>query len=177
MGITTLNRVDLKKLAKSIDAAKADPKEAKKVNRVDGEWILDETQGPQFRAEVKTEKASFTLEADSPSFLGGGGTRPSPLHYCMYGVASCFASTFASVASGKGIILRKLRVSAECDINFSKTFGLGDAPIVERVSLVLQVLSDAKGKKLEEILKLAEERCPAVFSFKNPITVKASFQK
>lgn len=80
MGI--VNRVNLDRLNETVQKMKTDPSKAKKVTKIEGEWILDEALWPQFRAEIQTETGGFTLEADQPLPLGGEGIRPSPMHYC-----------------------------------------------------------------------------------------------
>ena len=53
----------------------------------------------------------------------------------------------------------------------SKALGLSNEPIVENVKL--QVNASSKGKEnLDEIKKLAEERCPGVYCLKNPIKLE-----
>ncbi|MBI5344222.1 MAG: OsmC family peroxiredoxin, partial [Deltaproteobacteria bacterium] len=83
---------------------------AKKVNKVEGEWNLN--QGAQFRAVVMFENGKVTLEADQPTFLGGGGTQPGPMIYCLYGSAACYVATFATLCALEGVQLKKLRVVA-----------------------------------------------------------------
>lgn len=135
----------------------------KRKQKLEGEWLLAEG-GPQFRAEIAYEGGKAVFESDQPRTLGGGGTRPGPLHYCFYGLLSCYTATFATVAAQMGIKLRKLSSSVEGDLNFSRVFGLSRDPIMEEVRLTLQVESDAPLARLEEVDKLAHERCPAVFA-------------
>ncbi|MFQ6076020.1 MAG: hypothetical protein ACE5Z5_07800 [Candidatus Bathyarchaeia archaeon] len=104
-----INRVNLDRLDDTIQRMKKNPSQAKKVTRVEGEWILDEAWWPQFRAKIQAEGGSFILEADQPKAQGGEGIKPSPMHYCLYGVAACTAATFATVAATEGIELRKTR--------------------------------------------------------------------
>ena len=165
-----LNRVNLSNLKETVGKAKKDPNVLKKVNRIEGEWLLKE-DGPQFRAIVKTEKGEYSLEADQPSFLGGGGTAPGPMIYCLYGVTSCFAATFASIAAEKGVELKKLRVTAESYVDLSRSMGLTDNPVVDQV--VFKVQCETKDiADIEEIKRLAMERCPAVYCLTKPISLQ-----
>lgn len=164
-----INHIDLKRLNETIQRIKKDPSKAKKVTKIEGEWILKSINAPQFRAEIQTEKQKFTIGADQPTSLGGGGTRLSPMHYCLYGVAACTAATFATVAATEGVKLRKMRVTVEGHMNFSKTLGISDNPIVEEIKLMITVDSDADDKKIEALKRLVEERCPAVFCLTTPV--------
>lgn len=175
MGI--LNRVNMDRLNETIQSIKKDPSKAKKVTKIGGEWILNDINVPQFRAEMLTETQRFTVEADQPNSLGGGGTRPSPMHYCLYGVATCTAATFATVAATEGIKLTKMKVSVEGYMDFSKTLGISNNPIVEEVKLRILVSSDADDTKIHELKKLAEERCPAVFCLTSRVKMTVEVQR
>jgi len=161
--MVVINRVDLDKLGETVEMIRKDISKARRTTRLEGEWFLDSVDGPQFRAEVSVERGKFVLEADQPGFLGGGGTRPGPMHYCLYGVAACTGATFATIAATEGIILRRMMVTVESYMDFSKTLGLTDRPIVEEVKLRITVDTDAEEKRIQELRKFAEERCPAVF--------------
>lgn len=171
-GLNVVNHVDLEKVQNSVNAMKSNPANAKKVNRVEGEWVCEGSQGPQFRADFALESGKFTLEADSPSFLGGNGTKPGPLHYCVFGLTSCFASTFMTLAAMEGIPIKSARFAGECNVDFSKTFGLSDNPIIEKAKFRVTVKSDASKEKLEQLTRLAGERCPGMYSLTNKIEVE-----
>ena len=108
--------------------------------------------------------------------MGGGGNLPGPMHYCFFGLASCYIGTFATMATMLGIKLKKLSVRVEADLNFSKVFGMGDFPIMEEVRVMLQVVSDEPEAKIKEAEMLALERCPVVFTLRNPIKLTATIE-
>jgi len=109
-----LNNVDTEKLKQTIEAFTADPSKAKKVNTVEGEWSPG--GGPQFSATVTFEGGTATLEADQPTGLGGGGSTPGAMIYCLYGSASCYAATFATFAAMVGGELQKMTLKAEAKV-------------------------------------------------------------
>jgi len=163
-----LNNVSLKNLERMLESFRADPAQARKTNRVEGAWNLEAGQ-PQFSARLTFEGGEVTLEADQPTGQGGGGSRPGPMLYCLYGLASCYAATFATVAAMMGVELKALRIVAESDVNFAPVFGLSEAPIIEGVRLSLQVESDAPREQVEEVERLAAQRCPGVYCMANAI--------
>ncbi len=167
----TLNNVNIQRVEEEARAIQADAARARRVNRIDGAWNLDEAK-PQFQATVKFEGGEATLLCDSPTFMGGAGRAPGPLHYCIYGFASCFAATFATVAAGEGVTLKSLRVTGESDIDFSRVFGVADRPIVQEVRITLSVEAEAPAAKVQELKDLALQRCPAIFCLTNPIPVR-----
>lgn len=173
--MTILNNVNAGRLEQVIREAETDKSKVKRTQKVNGEWLLDEG-GPQFRAEVNFEGGKIIMESDQPTNLGGGGTRPGPLHYCFFGLASCYTATFAAMASMMGIELKRLTAKLEGDLNFSRVFGLSTEPVMERVRIALQVESDASQEKLEEVEKLTYERCPAVFALTEQVKLKTSLE-
>lgn len=176
----TLNNIDLDKIQKTIDNGKKDNHTLKKPVKLQGEWNFDEQKGYQFRTELAYEKGKQVIEIDSPSFLGGNGERLGPMAYCVAGITSCFITTFVSVASSQGIKLGKLQVNAECNINFAKTFDVADEPITEGINFVIDVEgedgSQIDKQRFQDLLIMAEERCPAIYSMNHIIKVNATLK-
>ena len=169
-----INHVDLDKVAKTTESGKKEKLTLRKPVKLYGEWNLDPNQGYQFKTELIYEKGKQVVEIDSPSFLGGNGNRLGPMAYCIAGITSCFVATFVTVASSNGIRFSKLNVNTQCDINFAKTFDVADEPITEGIEFQIEAESpNADKRKLQEIIMLAEEKCPAMYSMKHEIKVNA----
>lgn len=169
-----INNVNVDKLKATVQDVSKDLSKSKKVTKVEGEWRLN--GGAQFGATVSFENGKITLEADQPTFLGGGGTQPGPMIYCLYGSASCYVATFATMAAMEGIALKKLRITAESNLDFSKVFGLSNNPIAEKVKFTLYVESDAPAEKLRALEELSKQRCPAVYCLTNPIPLETEMK-
>ncbi|MGC1132178.1 MAG: OsmC family protein [Nitrososphaeraceae archaeon] len=169
-----INNVDLEKVAETTESGKKEKLTLRKPVKLYGEWNLDLSKGYQFRTELSYEKGKQVVEIDSPSFLGGNGNRLGPMAYCVAGITSCFISAFVTVASSKDIRLSKLNVSAQCNINFAKTFDIADEPITEGIEFQIEAESpNADKQRLQETISLAEERCPAMYSMRHEIKVNA----
>lgn len=169
-----VNNVDLDKVSQTVSKGKEDKTTLKKPVKLQGEWILDSNAGYQFKTELGFEKGKEVIEVDSPSFLGGGGNRLGPMAFCVAGITSCFIGTFVGIASQQGIKLSKLLVNTECGVNFAKTFDVADEPITEGISFQITAESqNADKQKLQEILKQAEQKCPAMYSMSHKIDVNA----
>lgn len=173
--MTRINNVDIDKVKAFGEQLKIDPSKARKTQVIEGEWILKEG-GTQFQSLIKFEGGQATFEVDNPTFMGGGGNLPGPMHYCFFGLASCYTGTFATMAAMLGINLKKLITRVEADINFSGVFGAGDQPIMEEVRVVLHVVSDAPEEKIKEAETLALQRCPVVFTLRNPVKLTPSLE-
>jgi uncharacterized OsmC-like protein len=151
-----------------MEEVKQDYSKAKKSKKVECSWNFNEGK-PQIESKVQHPKGETILRADFAPFMGGEGLAPDPIQYCLFGLAACFAGTFMSMATMMGIKIHDLRVSAENLTDLTKTLGLTDNPIVERVKIVTTVKSDAKEEQLKELERLAHERCPGVYCLVNPI--------
>ncbi len=173
--MTILNNVNVGRLEQVVKEAETDRSKVKRTQKITGEWLLEEG-GPQFRAEVNFGDGKIVMESDQPKNLGGGGTRPGPLHYCFFGLISCYTTTFATMASEMGISLQKLTAKLEGDLNFSRVFGLSKEPVTEEIRITLEVESNAPREKLEEVEKLAYERCPAVFALTEQVKLNTSLE-
>lgn len=169
-----LNNVNVERLNATIADVSKDLSKAKKTNKIEGEWNLSE--GKQFSVTVQFEAGSMKIEADQPGFLGGGGKSPGPMIYCLYGSASCYAATFATMAAMEGIALKKLKIIAESSIDFSGVFGLSANPIIEKVKFTIHVESDAPAVRIREIEELSKQRCPAVYCLTNPIPLETELK-
>lgn len=163
-----INNVDLDGIAAFSEQIQQDPSKARRTQVIEGEWVLG-GGGPQFTSTVTYEGGKATLETDNPTFMGGHGTLPGPMHYCFFGLASCYTGVFAATASAMGIELKSLKTRVEADINFSRVFGLGDEPIMEEVRVTLEVETDAPEEQVREAETLALERCPVVFTLRNVV--------
>jgi len=172
-----INNTDLDKISQTIATGKKDKESLRRPVKLRGEWNLDPTKGYQFRTELSYEKGKGVIEIDSPSFLGGNGNRLGPMAYCVAGITSCFIATFTSVAATLGINLTKLNVNTECMINFAKTFDVADEPITEGINFEIDTESNnADKQKLQELVQMAKERCPAMYSMSHVIKVNAQIR-
>jgi uncharacterized OsmC-like protein len=170
-----VNNTDLGKISLTVNNGKRDKSTLRKPVKLQGEWNLDPSKGYQFKTELSYEKGKQVIEIDSPSFLGGNGNRLGPMAYCVAGIASCFIATFVSVAATKGIRLSKLKVNTECIINFAKTFDVAYEPITEGINFEIEAQSDnADKEQLQQLVNMAEERCPAIYSMNHEVKVNAS---
>jgi uncharacterized OsmC-like protein len=172
-----LNNVDLEKISQTIENGKKDKAALRKPVKLQGEWILDSTKGYQFKTDLGYDKGRQVIEIDSPSFLGGNGKTLGPMAYSVAGITSCFIATFASVAAGQAVKLTKLKVSAECNVNFAKTFDVANEPITEGITFQIDAQAENSDKqRLQEILRMAEERCPAMYSMSHVIKVNTEIK-
>jgi uncharacterized OsmC-like protein len=172
-----INNTNLDNIKQTTGNGKRDRLTLKKPIKLQGEWNLDPKKGYQFKTELVYEKGKQIIEIDSPSFLGGSGNRLGPMAYCVTGIASFFNATFVTIAATKGIDLSKLNVNTECKVNFAKTFDVADEPITEDINFQIEAESDnADKQQLQELVTMAEQRCPAIYSMTHEVKVNASIK-
>ena len=157
-----VNRINLDAFDKTVEGAKEDPTSALKSLKVEGRWRLGE-KGPQFESELKYENGRIILYADEPSFLGGSGTSVNPIQYCLFGIASCFAATFAKWAAKEGVELEELAITAEAHLDMSSSFGVSDNPILDTLILSISAKTEASEEEVDRIRQITMERCPAYY--------------
>ena len=143
---------------------------------LEGEWrVLNEQT--QFGGNISFPQGELLLEADFPPFLGGEGRAPSPLGYCFFGAMSCYGSTFSTQAAMENIKLDELKINLKLSVDFRTALGLGDFPPFNEFEFDVRVKSDVSEDKIQQIKKLADERCPAIWAMKNPVHISTKAKK
>jgi uncharacterized OsmC-like protein len=171
-----MNHMNLEGMKSFMEEVKKDLSKAKKSKKVECFWNYDEGK-PQIESKVQNPKGETILRSDFAPFMGGEGLAPDPIQYCLFGLAACFAGTFMSVATMMGIKIQDFRVTAENFTDLSKTLGLTNNPIVEKVKIIATVKSDAREEQLKELERMAHERCPGVYCLVNPIPLETELIK
>lgn len=143
-----------------VEQVRKDASVVRKQKKVEGAWNFIEGQ-PQFRAALEFLKGSVEVRCELPPFAGGWGTSPDPIQYCLFGIAACYATTFASVAAQEGASLTVLKMRAENELDLRKQIGLSMDPIIQRVKFTVKA-AGAPRAELERFKRMADERCPGV---------------
>ncbi len=144
----------------------------KKAFEVSGEWLFEEGRG-QFRSKLSYPKGSLELIADQAPPMGGSGVAPNPVQYCVFAMIACFATTFVTIATERGIEIKGLKARGATEANMPQILGLEEGPIVDRVWVELDVDSDAPRELLDEIREIANRKCPAAFTVQNRVTFES----
>ncbi|WP_217914985.1 OsmC family protein [Miltoncostaea marina] len=171
-----MHNVDVDALNATIARATGDPAAVRQPVRFEGEWQTG--GGPQFTASIPVPGGDpVRFEADFPPPMGGTGSAPNPLAYCFWGGMACYAMTFAQEAARQGVELRGLRARAEAEVDQSRALGVTGNPPVERIDWYLEVDADAPAERLEELKRLADERCPGAYCVRNPVELATHLER
>ena len=112
MSVTsTVNGVDLERLAGTIDAVSADPALGRFQFRAHTSWI----DGGHGRTRIQgfygagqedaTRTEPFVVDHDEPQVLLGGNSAPNAGEYALQALAACLSGTIVYHAAARGIAL------------------------------------------------------------------------
>ncbi len=165
-----MHNLNLDAIEQSAVKAQREPDSLRQHVELAGDWQNDQGQ-PQFRAMIPYPQGSVEFTADFPPPLGGSGAAPSPLAYCFWGGLACYAMTFATEAARAGVDVRALHGTVEADVDMSRSLGTSNNPPVEEIRWTLEVASDASAETIEQLKRLADDRCPGAYCIRNPINL------
>jgi len=161
-----INRVEVDRFNETLNEARNDLSKTKKVIEFEGNWEIGKT-GPQFSANMNLEKGGkFLIQSDEPISFGGGGTAPNPVQYALYGIAACFAATFAKWTAMEGMVLDQFKIKVKADMNLSASFGFFQEPtipIYESIKFEIMVDSGMSREELERFKEITKQRCPCYY--------------
>jgi len=105
MGMNNINLEGMKSFAEEV---KQDLAKSKRIKKIECSWNFDERK-PQMTSKLQHPKGETTVHSDLAPFMGGTGSAPDPIQYCLFGLACCFAGTFMSTALSNGRLAHLIR--------------------------------------------------------------------
>jgi uncharacterized OsmC-like protein len=111
---------------------------------------------------LKAEARGFELTIDEPVAAGGTDKGPAPTEYLLFSLGGCLGVACGVVAEEMGIKIKNFRADLSGEINPLRFLG---RPTTERagfkvIKASVRLEADAPREKLEQLLKIVEERCP-----------------
>lgn len=170
------NNVNLAAVGALVERAKSEPGAVRMQKRVEGSWSFRDG-APQFSASLVHGVGGSLLQADMAPPFGGGGLAPDPLQYMLFGLAACYTATVVMIASMEGVELGEVKAVAENSVDVSRTLGLGDKPLVERVSVRVTVSAPVDDARLARWAKAAREGCPFAFTIANAVPLETLVER
>jgi uncharacterized OsmC-like protein len=168
-----MNNVNLEKILETREKIVKGEIPAYRLFEAEGEWMFGETQ---FRANLTFENGSITLFTDQPTPSGGKGNAPNPVQYCVFSMIACYATTFVTIATMRGVKIDSLKVRGYSKVNMKSVFEIEEGPVVEEVGITLEVVSPAPMEVLEEIKKLADQKCPAAYTVSHAVPFRSEIK-
>lgn len=112
---------------------------------------------------------------DEPPHLLGDDTAPNPSEAVLAALGSCLSVGVQANAVAQGIVLQKLELFLEADINVTAVWGVGDLSdkwlgfSAVRVTFLLE--ADAPRATLEELIAHADRWSPVANTLRNPVSL------
>jgi len=126
--------------------------------------------------EVDIRTGTHTFKVDEPPALGGVGMAANPVQYALASLGSCQAITYRFWAEQLGISFDSLTVRAEGDLDirgFLGFLGFDDTvrPGLSAVRVQVTVSRPESAGRYQELAAAADEYCPGLDLFRNPVPV------
>jgi uncharacterized OsmC-like protein len=162
------NNLDVAVLGSVVERGQNDPAVFRMHKRIEGTWSFAEGT-PAFTTTVAHGTRTTELAVDIAPGFGGAGLAPDPLQYMLAGLGACYAATVVTVAAMEGVELLELRVVAEQDVDVSRVYDMGDAPLMEQISVTVKIGGEIDDETLARWQQDAREKCPFAFTIINPV--------
>ena len=146
-------------------------------------------EGPQSFVEVKVtsigqlnelveaRKSGHKFIISEPVHVGGQNCAPTPLEFLLSGAVGCYAAVFAFYAAKLGVAYDSFEAVARTDFDV-RGHMMADAPNAgfRKVTIAVNVVSDAPAEKLKEVERLAMAGCPGISTLREPVPVETRLE-
>ncbi len=175
-----MNGVDKDALDATIEAIRENPELAQVTFTLETEWLggcHQRSSTGDLRQNgriVESRRSTYVLESDEPAALLGTDTAASPGEYILQALAGCYAVTYATNATARGIELTSLKLGLEADFDLQGFLNLDDSvrPGAQEVKVTVQAkAANATRQQLEELTKAVQERSPIGDTLRNAVRV------
>lgn len=124
-------------------------------------------------SKLTVSARQFTFVIDEPESLGGTDHGPNPVEFVLASLAGCINVVVHMVAKERGVEIRGLRVTVQGSLDPSRLMALPteNRAGFEAIELLAEVDSDASDEEVDEILRIAETRCPVADNLLSPTPV------
>ena len=124
---------------------------------------------------LEVSARDFKWLVDEPPSLGGGDIGPNPVEYVLGALLGCLNVVVHLVAKEKGVVLTSFTASATGELDPTKFLGknMDVRAGYSEIEIKIEVESEADQATLDEIIAIAESRCPVSDNLANatPLTI------
>ncbi|MGB3006806.1 MAG: OsmC family protein [Chitinophagaceae bacterium] len=127
--------------------------------------------------EAKARNFSFII--DEPESLGGNDQGPNPVEYLLGSYAGCLNVVVHLVAKEEGILINKLNISIEGDLDPAKFIGQPgfNRAGFQNINVTLDIDSNADENTINKIIGIAKNRCPINDNLSNVTQISYTVKK
>jgi uncharacterized OsmC-like protein len=179
-----VNGVNVDQLFETINVIKDQPDIAKFRFRASNKWV----NGGHNRTSIKdfygagqedrSRTEPFVLDADEPPVLLGTDQGANPVEYVLTALAGCLTTSLIYHAAAQGIKIDEVESRFEGDLDLRGFLGLSENVRngYQNIRVTFTIKSDAPKEKLEELVKLAQQRSPVFDIVSNPVPVSVGLE-
>jgi len=124
---------------------------------------------------LEVSARDFKWLVDEPPSLGGGDIGPNPVEYVLGALLGCLNVVVHLVAKEQGVTLTSFTASAKGELDPTKFMGknMDVRAGYSVIEIKIEVESEADQAALDEIIAIAETRCPVSDNLANatPLTI------
>ena len=180
-----VNGVPVHQLVETMQAIRKDADIAKFQFRAKNEWqdgghnrvTIKSFYGAKQEDETRTEP--FIENADEPPILLGTDKGPNPVEHLLTALSGCLTTSLVYHAAVMGIELESVESQLEGDLDLHGFLGMD--PNVrngyEQIRVTFKIKADAPEEKLDELVRIAQERSPIFDCVSNPVPVAVTRAK
>ncbi len=127
--------------------------------------------------EAKARNFSFIV--DEPESLGGNDHGPNPVEYLLGSYAGCLNVVVHLVAKEEGILINKLNITIDGDLDPAKFIGQPgfNRAGFQHINVKLDIDADADDAAINKIIGIAKNRCPINDNLTNVTQVNYTVKK
>ncbi len=173
-----VNGVNVTQLFSTINAIEGQPDIAKFNFRAVNKWgngASNRTTVNEYDGACQTFERSqpFVFQKDQPPVLLGTDGGANPVEYVLAGLAGCLTTSLVYHAAAQGITIDEVESTYRGNLDLH---GLDDGIRngYEDIEVVFKIKGDAPQEKLEELVRLAQQRSPVfdIVTNKVPVAVR-----
>jgi uncharacterized OsmC-like protein len=180
---TAKNGVNVAHLLGARQALTDAPEAAKFQWRAKCDWVTGTHSRTTMRSyfglgQEQSHRQAFAIDVDHPEVFASQDNGATPTEIALTALVSCLTAGVASVATNRGIELRRVSATIEGDMDIQGILGIdGDVRNgFERIRITFDIDADATKAELEAIVAQSQKRS-AVFDIvanPTPITVNVA---
>jgi uncharacterized OsmC-like protein len=120
-----------------------------------------------------THRQPFTIDVDHPEIFASEDNGATPTEVVLAALASCLTAGVATVATNRGVTLRRVTANVEADMDLQGILGIdGDVRIgIDGVRITFDIDADATKAELEAIVAQSQKRSAVYDIVANPTTI------
>ena len=124
----------------------------------------------------QTTARGHEVSADEPRSFGGGDTAQSPVELLLTSLATCQAITYRLWAAELGVVLDRVRVAVEGDLDLCGFLGIGEGLSAgyESIRVAVTLEGPENAARYQALADAVDLHCPVFDVLSRPIPLERS---